>query len=422
MTRANDLVKSLPETVNQAFAHEGGGFMDNFEYCRPVQYYFGRGMENNTGLYVKALGKKRAMVVYGGGSAVKSGLVDRMKEVLEKEGIETFPLGGIQPNPRADKVYEAIELARKEDIDFILAIGGGSVIDTVKAVALGACVEEDFFDYYFIKKNKATKSLPFGVVLTIPAAGSEGSLSTVIQKEVNGEMRKMGYSTILNLPRFAVLNPELTLTVPLYHTAAGVVDMMCHIMERYFTNTRDVSLTDRLCEGILCSIVETAPRIMAEPDNYEARANIMWAGTLAHNNTCGVGREQDWASHHIEHQLSALYDCAHGAGLAIIFPAWMEYTVNHDVMRFAQFANRVFGITVDFEDPMRTAKKGIDALRAFFRSLGMPLGFDDIKARKDDIPLMLKMLDIDHHSEGHFVVLNREDCEAVFNIAAAYKG
>ena len=395
--------------------------MDNFEFLRPTHYYFGRKLEDNVGKYVKDYGKTRVLVVYGGGSCVRSGLLQRVEKSLEDNGIFFVSIGGVKPNPRADLVYQAIEIGKNNKVDFVLAVGGGSVIDTAKAAAIGIVNDEDFFDTFFLGVKPVTKALQTGVVLTIPAAGSEGSNSAVIQKEVDGQVIKQGLSTQFNVPLFAVMNPELTITLPAYQTACGAVDMMAHVMERYFTNTKDVSITDRLCEAVLLSIIETAPRVIADPENYEARANLMWAGTMAHNNICGVGREQDWATHHLEHQLSALYDVAHGAGLAVMFPAWMEYTLPHNVMRFAQFANRVFGVSMDFEDPTRTARQGIKALRNFFKSIGMPLSFADINAKEEDIPKMLSLLGVDKHTEGHFMVLKREDCEQIYKIAATYK-
>lgn len=394
--------------------------MDNFEFYRPTKYYFGRKIEENVGSYIKESGKSRVLIVFGGGSCVKSGLLARVEKSLNDLGIFYVEIGGVKPNPRADLVYNAITLGREKDVDFVLAVGGGSVIDTAKAAAIGIVNDGDFFDDFFIGGKTVTKALQTGVVLTIPAAGSEGSNSAVIQKEINGKIIKQGLSTQFNVPLFAVMDPELTVTLSNYQTACGAVDMMAHVMERYFTNTKDVSITDRLCEAVLLSIIETVPRVLADPTNYEARANLMWAGTLAHNNMCGVGREQDWATHHLEHQLSALYDVAHGAGLAVMFPAWMEYTFSHNVMRFAQFANRVFGVTMDFEDPSRTAKQGINALRSFFKSIGMPLSFADIGAKAEDIPRMLNFLGIDDHTEGHFMVLNRADCEQIYKIAATY--
>ena len=395
--------------------------MEDFEFYRPVRIHFGRGTELGCGGHIRAQHGRRVLLLHGCSSAADSGLLQRVRSALQGSDLVVRELGGIRPNPTAAMVSSAISMIRGNDLDFILAVGGGSVIDTAKAAAVGAVAEGDFFENFYLSRRPAESALGIGVVLTIPGAGSECSVSSVIQQEVRGLVLKRGYSSELLLPRFAVLNPELTLSVPAYATACGVVDMMCHVMERYFTNTPEVAVTDRLCEGLLCSIIETAPRVMAEPGHYGARANLMWAATLAHCNICGVGRVQDWASHHLEHQLSGLYNCAHGAGLAVIFPAWMEFALSHDVMRFAQFAHRVFGISMDFSDPGRTARKGIAALRAFFRSLGMPLSFAELGASADDIPLLLRMLDIGRHTEGRFVVLGREECEQVLRRAAGYQ-
>ena len=394
--------------------------MENYEFHRPTSYYFGMGRENEIGSIVKDLDKHKVLLVYGGNSCIKSGLLERVQKSLSSAGVAVVSKGGVVPNPRADLVYELIDLGRKEQVDFVVAVGGGSAIDTAKAAALGIVNDGDFFDF-FLKKRQPKDCLEIGVVLTIPAAGSEGSSSAVIQKEIDGHFYKCGLSSNFFVPTFAVMNPELTKTLPAYQTDCGTVDMMAHVMERYFTNTPEVSITDRLCEAVLTSIIETVPRVLRDPDNYEVRANVMWAGTLAHNDTCGVGREQDWATHALEHQLSALYDIAHGAGLAVMFPAWMEYTMPHNPMRFAQFATRVFGLSMDFEDPKRTAKAGIAALRSFFKSIGMPLNFADIGAKEEDIPQMLKLLGVDsERTIGHFVPLNRDACEAIYKIAAQY--
>ncbi|MGN1282006.1 MAG: iron-containing alcohol dehydrogenase, partial [Succinivibrio sp.] len=289
------------------------------------------------------------------------------------------------------------------------------VIDTAKAIALGIPDDGDFFDFY-LRKRKPVKALKTGCLLTIPAAGSESSASTVIEKEIDGKIIKCGCGSELNRPLFAVLDPELTYSVDRYQTACGVTDMMAHIMERYFTNSQNVSVTDNICEGLLRAIIENAQTVLDDPYNYDARANLMWAGSLAHNNICGVDREQDWASHHLEHQLSALYDVAHGAGLAVMFPAWMEYVYRHDVMRFAQFAVRVFSVQMDFDDPAVTAREGIARLRAFFKKIGMPLSFREIGAKKEDIPILLSMLGVDdeNNTEGHFVTLYKNDCEQIY--------
>ena len=394
--------------------------MNNFNFYRPTDIHFGRGVENQAGDICKKHGGSKVLIHFGGKSAIKSGLIDRVEKSLTNAGLKFITLGGVQPNPRAELVYEGIELCKKEGVDMILAVGGGSVIDSSKAIAMGTLYDGDFWDFFMGGKNPE-KSLPIGSVLTIAAAGSEGSNSCVIDKEIDGVIKKKASNCQANVPKFAIMNPELTMTLPPYQTACGACDIMCHVIERYFTNTKEVTVTDELCEAILRSMVAMFPRVMANPNDYEARANIMWAATLAHNNICGVDREQDWASHRIEHEFSALYDCAHGAGLAVILPAWMEYVMSHDVMRFAQFANRVFGCEMNFASPEVTAKNGIKALRALWKSTGLPLSFKDLGAKKEDIPTLLKNLGIDDHTEGHFVVLKRPDVEAILNIAADYQ-
>jgi hypothetical protein len=271
---------------------------------------FGKGTQEKAGELCRAWGRK-ALLHYGGGSAIRSGLLDQVRESLQKAGVAWVELGGVQPNPRDTLVYEGVALCKKENVDVVLAVGGGSVIDSAKAIAMGAKYDGDFWDFYSGKQPK--ELLPLGVVLTIPAAGSEASNSTVITKE-KGMLKRFCDSDLLR-PKFAILNPELTFTLPPFQTACGVADITAHVMERYFTNTRGVDLTDRLCEGLLQSVIRDVRIVLKTPDDYDARANIMWAGVVAHNDILGVGRQQDWASHMIEHELSALYDVAHGAGL-----------------------------------------------------------------------------------------------------------
>lgn len=388
--------------------------MDNFTFYSPTYFVFGKETENEAGHYVKRFGGTRVLIHYGGGSVVRSGLLDRVKASLEKEGLFWAELGGVQPNPRSGLVYKGIELCRKENIDFILAVGGGSTIDSSKAISIGTPYEGDFWDFY-AGKAEAKTSLPVASVLTIAAAGSEGSDGSVITQE-NG-MYKRGYGSELIRPVFAIMNPELTMTLPPYQTASGCTDIMAHVFERYFTNTRNVEITDRLCEGILKTIIKELPKVLENPNDYEARANIMWAGTLAHNDVCGVGREQDWASHNLEHELSALYDCAHGAGLAVMFPAWMTYVMPHDVNRFAQFAVRVWGCEMNFENPEETAKEGIARTRSFFHSIGMPTSFAELGAKEEDIPKLLETLQIEGRTEGSFMKLGPKECEAIYHLA-----
>lgn len=356
--------------------------MENFVFYSPTYFLFGKNEEEKAGKYVRRFGGSKVMVHFGGGSVKRSGLLDRVEASLAAEGIAYVELGGVRPNPRSGLVYEGIELCRREGVDFILAVGGGSTIDSAKAIAAGVVYEGDFWDYY--QDKPVEKALPVGTVLTIAAAGSEGSPDSVITKEDG--MFKRGASGEALRPVFSILNPALTQTLPPYQTACGITDIMAHLLERYFTNTKDVEVTDRLLEGLLLTMVHEAPRVIADPDNYEARANIMWAGMMAHNNSCGVGREQDWASHAIEHELSAVYDCAHGAGLAVVFPAWMTYNMKHDINRFAQLAVRVWGCQMDFAHPEVTAKAGIDSFQRFLKSIGMPVDFAELGAKEDDIP------------------------------------
>jgi len=267
----------------------------------------------------------------------------------------------------------------------------------------------------FIPGKKVEKALPVGTILTIAAAGSEGSSSSVITHE-NGLLKRSAEGNALR-PVFSILNPELTFTLPAYQTACGITDMMAHVMERYFTNTREVEITDRLCEGILLTIIKEAPVAIAEPTNYGARANIMWAGMVAHNDICGVGREQDWATHQMEHELSALYDVAHGAGLAVMFPAWMKYVMNHDIMRFAQFAVRVWGCEMDFQHPEITAKEGIAKFEQFLISIGMPIRFAQLGAKAEDIPTLVKNMRLGNCTVGSFVKLTEKDVAEIYKLA-----
>ncbi len=389
--------------------------MNNFNFYSPTEFVFGKGTEEKCGELVKKHGGTRILVHYGSGSVVKSGLLERVTRSLENAGLTHFELGGVVPNPRDTKVYEGIELCRKENIDFILSVGGGSTIDSSKAIAAGTCYEGDFWDFY-CGKAQIEKALPVGTVLTIAAAGSEGSPSSVITKEEG--MEKRGTGSDLIRPRFSVLNPELTFTLPKYQTGCGATDIIAHVFERYFTTTKEVEITDRLCEAVLLTMIKETPRVIADPCNYDARANIMWAGMVAHNDIVGVGRAQDWNSHGLEHELSGLYDCAHGAGLAVIMPAWMEYVMDTDVMRFAQMATRIFGVQMDFENPRSTALKGIRAFRSFLHDIGMPINFRELGAKEEDIPVLIEKLGIGDGVRHGFRQLDKNDVEAIYKLAA----
>ena len=389
--------------------------MENFYFYSPTAFAFGKDTENEAGALVKKFGGTKVLIHYGGGSVVRSGLLDRVKASLEKEGIPFKELGGVKPNPRSGLVYEGIDLCRKENIDFILAVGGGSTIDSSKAIAAGVVYDGDFWDFY--EGKRVEKALPIGTVLTIAAAGSEGSPDSVITKEEG--MLKRGASGAAIRPKFSILNPALTQTLPPYQSAAGITDIMAHLYERYLTNSKEVEVTDRLIEALLLTMKHEGPRVIENPDNYEARANIMWAGMMAHNNSCGVGRSQDWNSHTIEHELSALYDCAHGAGLAVTMPAVFRYVYKHDVTRFAKVAVRVWGCEMDYENPERTALEGIDALENFLYSIGMPGNLEDLGGDADDIPKLVNTLCRTSGRNGSisgFVTLNEEDCTNIYKL------
>ena len=389
--------------------------MNNFNFYSPTYFAFGRDREQDAGALVKRFGGTKVLIHYGGGSVIRSGLLDRTKASLAAEGLPFIELGGVKPNPRSGLVYEGIDLCRREGVDFILAVGGGSTIDSAKAIAAGVVYYGDFWDFYSGKY--IDKALPVGTILTIAAAGSEGSPDSVITNE-NG-MFKRGATGDAIRPKFSILNPALTQTLPPYQTACGITNIMAHLYERYLTNTKEVEVTDRLIEALLLTMIHEGPRVIENPNNYDARANIMWTGMMAHNNAVGVGRSQDWTSHDIEHELSALYDCAHGAGLAVTMPAVFTYVMQHDVMRFAQVAVRVWGCQMDFAHPEVTAKAGIEALRSFLCSIGMPKDFAGLGAKEEDIPKMVQSLVYGNGRQGvigGFVPLNAEDCAKIYRM------
>ena len=389
--------------------------MEDFRFYAPTYFVFGKQSEESTGEMIRKFGGTKALLHYGGGTVVKNGILGRVKAVLEREKIPFVELGGVMPNPRSGLVYEGIELCRREKVDFILAVGGGSVIDSAKAIAAGTVYEGDFWDFYQYGW-KFQKALPVGTVLTIAAAGSEGSDDAVITQERG--MLKRGANGEAIRPKFSIMNPEFTFSLPPYQTACGITDIMMHVCERYFTNTKDVEITDRLCEAVLKCMIVTAPAVMKDPKDYEARANIMWAGMVAHNNLCGVGREQDWSSHALEHELSALYDCAHGAGLAVMMPAWMRYVMGHDIARFAQFAVRVWGCEMDFSNPEKTAAEGIERFSAFLSSIGMPKRIRELGGEEKDIPKLVATLGAtQERPAGNFVKLTDKDAEAIYRSA-----
>ncbi|MBP3811246.1 MAG: iron-containing alcohol dehydrogenase [Clostridiales bacterium] len=382
--------------------------MDNFTFYSPTKFVFGKGTESQAGQLVKAFGGTKVLIHYGGGSAVRSGLIDRVKDSLSKEDIPFMELSGVKPNPRSGLVYEGIDLCKANGIDFVLAVGGGSAIDSSKAIAAGVLYDGDFWDFYSGKAS-VQNALPVGTVLTIAAAGSEGSGDSVITKEEG--MYKRGTGAEALRPKFSILNPGLTTTLPAYQTACGITDIMAHLYERYLTNTKDVEVTDRLLEALLITMKNEGPKVIKDPNDYQARANIMWAGTMAHTNSCGVGRSQDWNSHAIEHELSALYDCAHGAGLAVTMPAVFKYELGHDRARFEQAARRIWGY--------QTAEEGIEAFRKYLTSIGMPSTLGELGGKEEDIPVLVKNLCYGDGRNGTisgFVTLNEEDCTAIYKM------
>ena len=390
--------------------------MENFEFVSPTHFVFGRAAEEQIGQKLAAAGATKALVHFGGKSAKASGLLDRVCAALDAAGIAYVELGGVRPNPEITLVRQGVDLCKRENVDWIVAVGGGSVIDSAKAIANGACIEEDVWTLF---ESKATghPTLPIAVVLTIPAAGSEASKNVVISNDALG--RKTGYANNDHRPKFAFMNPELTFTLPPFQTAAGITDMYAHLLERFFDDVEAVPVTDNLNLSLMKTVRAEAPRVLVDPENYDARANIMWAGMMAHNNSCGVGRSQDWTSHGIEHELSALYDCAHGAGLAVVMPAVFTYNLKHDVMRFAKIAVRVWGCQMDFEHPERTAKEGIEALRSFLISIGMPKNFAELGAREEDIERLAHTCcygDVENGTIGGFVPLNQEDVENIYRL------
>jgi len=380
--------------------------MNNFSFCSPTHFEFGKGTESKVGELIKKHGGTKVLVHYGGGSIKKSGLYDRVTAALTSANVDFIELGGAQPNPIDTLVYQGIELCKSNGVDFVLAVGGGSAIDSSKAIAAGALYDGDFWDFYSGKYIE--KALPVGVILTIAAAGSEGSPNSVITN-VEKKLKRGGSGEVLR-PVFSILNPELTQTLPAYHTAAGSTDILVHIFERYFSNTAEVEVTDRLCEALAKTIINQTPKVIENPNNYDARANIMWAGMIAHNNLCGVGRDQDWASHGMEHELSAFYDAIHGAGLAVINPAWMKFVSRKNPHKFEQFAKRIWEV-----DSIDTA---ISRYQDFLKSIGMPSSITEFGAKEEDIPMLAKHIGLtDEPTFGGYVKLNVHDVMEIYRLA-----
>lgn len=385
--------------------------MENFIFQNPTKLVFGKGTIARLGELIPA--GKRVMVTFGGGSVRRNGVYDEVCAALA--GRDTVEFWGIEPNPSIETLREAIALGKEREVDFLLAVGGGSVIDSAKAIAVGAHYDGDVWDF-FETKQQTDDVLPIAVVLTIPAAGSEASKNTVISNDELG--RKTGYANNAHRPKFAFMNPELTFTLPPFQTAAGLTDMFCHLLERFFDDLGAVPVTDNLNLSLMNTIRAEAPRVLADPDNYDARANIMWAGMLCHQGLAGVGRHEDWATHGLEHELSALNpSITHGAGLAVMFPAWMEYVYSENPARFAFYGQAVFGLTPT-GDVEADALSAIDETRSFFASLGMPTTLAELDVEETDIPKMLPTLAQNKGIPfGTFKKLTLEDAEAIYKLA-----
>ena len=392
--------------------------MDQFIQYTPTEVVFGKETENQAGAEVKKWGGTKVLVVYGGGSAKRSGLLDRVEASLAKEGLAFEELGGVKPNPRLALAEEGVKKAVEMQADFILAVGGGSSIDTAKAVAHGAANPEEALWDIWTKKVPLTKSLPVGAVLTIPAAGSEMSDSAVLTNEAIG--KKAGINTPFNRCKFAIMNPELTMTLPDYQTACGCTDILMHTMERYFTNGGNMELTDALAEGLLRTVMKNAVILHTDPANYEARAEVMWAGSLSHNGLTGCGiASGDFMSHKLEHEMGGMFDVTHGAGLAALWPSWARYVYKDCLPRFVRFARNVMGVTTDGTDE-EIALKGIDAMVDFYHSIGMPasfheLGIDPTDAQIDE--MARRCLEACGSALGSAKKLSLDDMIAIYHAA-----
>jgi len=360
--------------------------MKNFEYYAPTKVYFGKGEHLRVGEIAASYGFKKVLIHYGGGSIKKSGLYDAVVKSLDDAGIGHIELGGVQPNPLLSLAKKGIEMCRAENVDLVLSVGGGSALDSAKVIAVGTKNDCDPWEFH-MKRKVATDALPVACILTLAATGSEMSASAVITHD---ELKmKRGCNSPFHRPLFSILNPELTYTLPPYQTACGIVDIMMHTLERYITQPGEVQLTDRIAEGLLKTVIESGRVVMRDPENYEARANIMWAGSLSHNDLTGSGRSYFMVSHQMEHEVSAYDDkIAHGAGLAVIFPAWCRYVYKHDVMKFARYAVNVWNCEMDYAHPENTALSGIEATEAFFKEIGMPSKLGEFGLTKDAIPVM----------------------------------
>ena len=412
---------------NVSLVRIGDTLMKDFTYYSPTKFVFGQGVVDKLGSQMADMGFGKVLLVFGQGSVVRSGLLDKVRASLEQAGIAFVEKGGVRPNPEVNWVREAISLARAEKVEGLVAVGGGSVIDAAKATGFGVPYEGDVWDF-FAKKQPIEKCLPIAAVLTIPAAGSEASVSCVISNDA--ENLKLGVSGDVFRPKLAIMDPTVTFTLPAYQTAAGVTDMIAHVCERYFSGVGPVPVTDNIAAGLIRALLEAGPRVLENPEDYEARATIMWTGMLAHNDLAGCGRSLNptaraggWESHGLEHELSAHHpQITHGAGLAVIMPAWMRYVWREDPSRFLLFASDVFGIEPAYDGSAsqeeaveQTVLAAIDKLQAFFQSLGMPKTLEDFGLSPDDVDALIETLRISKGEVfGAFKKLTMDDARAIY--------
>ncbi len=390
--------------------------MENFRFYSPTEFIFGRDTQKRTGDALLRYGAKRVLIVYGSDRIKSSGLLGEVEQSITDAGLEFVEFGGIQPNPTAASVYKGIEVAKAENVDFILAVGGGSPIDAAKAMALGVANEEDFWNF-FLNKSKPKAAMPLAVVLTIPAAGSEGSGNSVITNEDTMQKISVGYPFLLR-PKFAIMNPELTFSLPWFQTACGVADMMAHIFERYFSNTTGTQLVDAYAEAILRDIMDQAMTLKFDGEDYDARADIMWAGTLAHNGLCGVGKVEDWASHRLEHEISAFYGVAHGAGLAVMVPAWMTFCAAKNPDKIWRFAINVMSVNPAGKETEEIIDEGISELKNFYHDMGLTTNLRELCGCEPDIEKMVASLQRNVGDIlGNYVPLSMDDCREIYRLA-----
>ena len=390
--------------------------MNNFTFSSPTNVIFGKGTEQDVGKYVKALGN-RVLLHYGGGSIKRNGLYEAVVKSLQSAGVEIVELGGVVPNPRYSKIKEGALLCRKENVDVVLAVGGGSVIDSAKGIAAATLIEEDedFWDDYIMKKRRPTKALPIGVVLTIPAAGSETNRGIVITNDETHFKRSLGSDHMI--PKFAIINPEYHYSLPNYHTACGCADIIAHLLERYFTHTTNVDFSDRLIEASLRTMIHIAPLALKNPTDYNVRAEIAWCGTLAHNGILGKGRTEDWGTHSLQHELGAIYDIIHGEGLAIMFPAWMKYVWKENPKRFVQYAMRVWDVDYAVENEEETILEGIRRTEVFFKELGLATRLSELNIDDSKFEEMAKKMLLGKETEGNFKKMTVEDAVNIYKLA-----